>query len=99
MFESLSEKLDSIFKRLKGRGLLKEEDVDVALKEIRLALLEADVNFKVVKDFVQRVREKAVGGEVLESLSPGQQVVKIVHEEICGLLGTTNTRIQLSPNP
>lgn len=99
MFESLSDKLDSIFKKLKGKGLLKEEDVDVALKEIRLALLEADVNFKVVKDFVQHVRERAIGKEVLESLSPGQQVVKIVHEELCNLLGTTNTRIQLSPNP
>ncbi|MEW6118244.1 MAG: signal recognition particle protein [Nitrospirota bacterium] len=99
MFESLSDKLDSIFKKLKGRGLLKEEDVDVALKEIRLALLEADVNFKVVKDFVQHVRERAVGKEVLESLSPGQQVVKIVHDELCALLGTENTRIQLAPNP
>ncbi|MBI3592076.1 MAG: signal recognition particle protein [Nitrospirae bacterium] len=99
MFESLSDKLDSIFKKLKGRGLLKEEDVDVALKEIRLALLEADVNFKVVKDFVQDVRERAVGKEVLESLSPGQQVVKIVHDALCELLGTTNTRIQLAPNP
>lgn len=99
MFESLSEKLESIFKKLKGRGLLKEEDVDVALKEIRLALLEADVNFKVVKDFIQHVRERAVGKEVLESLSPGQQVVKIVHDELCALLGSANTRIQLAPNP
>ena len=99
MFESLSEKLDAIFKKLKGRGLLKEEDVDLALKEIRLALLEADVNFKVVKDFVQHVRERAVGKEVLESLSPGQQVVKIVHEGLCELLGTTSTRIHLAPNP
>lgn len=99
MFESLSEKLDGIFKKLKGRGLLKEEDVDVALKEIRLALLEADVNFKVVKEFIQHVRERAVGREVLESLSPGQQVVKIVNDELCALLGTVNTRIQLAPNP
>lgn len=99
MFESLSEKLDGIFKKLKGRGLLKEEDVDIALKEIRLALLEADVNFKVVKDFIQHVRDRAIGKEVLESLSPGQQVVKIVHDELCKLLGDTNTRIQLSPNP
>lgn len=99
MFESLSEKLEGIFKKLKGRGLLKEEDVDIALKEIRLALLEADVNFKVVKDFIQHVRDRAIGKEVLESLSPGQQVVKIVHDELCKLLGDTNTRIQLSPNP
>ncbi|MCL4490522.1 MAG: signal recognition particle protein [Nitrospirae bacterium] len=99
MFESLSDKLDSIFKKLKGRGLLKEEDVDVALKEIRLALLEADVNFKVVKEFIQHIRDRAVGKEVLESLSPGQQVVKIVHDELRELLGATNTRIQLAPNP
>jgi len=99
MFESLTEKLESIFKRLKGKGLLKEEDVEVALKEIRLALLEADVNFKVVKDFVQRIKEKAIGKEVLESLTPGQQVIKIVNEELCELLGKTNSRIQLSPNP
>jgi signal recognition particle subunit SRP54 len=99
MFESLSEKLDGIFSKLKGRGILKEEDVDVALKEIRLALLEADVNFKVVKDFVQHVRERAIGKEVLESLSPGQQVIKIVHDSLCDLLGASNTRIQLAPNP
>jgi signal recognition particle subunit SRP54 len=99
MFESLTTKLEAIFKKLKGKGLLKEEDVDLALKEIRLALLEADVNFKVVKDFVQKIREKAVGKEVLESLTPGQQVVKIVNEELCELLGKTNSRIQLSPNP
>ncbi|OGW54098.1 MAG: signal recognition particle protein [Nitrospirae bacterium RBG_13_43_8] len=99
MFESLTSKLEAIFKKLKGKGLLKEEDVDLALKEIRLALLEADVNFKVVKDFVQKIREKAVGKEVLESLTPGQQVVKIVNEELCELLGKTNIRIQLSPNP
>jgi signal recognition particle subunit SRP54 len=99
MFESLTTKLEAIFKKLKGKGLLKEEDVDLALKEIRLALLEADVNFKVVKDFVQKIREKAVGKEVLESLTPGQQVVKIVNEELCELLGKTNSRIQLNPNP
>ncbi len=99
MFESLSDKLDSIFKKLKSRGLLKEEDVDVALKEIRLALLEADVNFRVVKDFVDHVRVRAIGKEVLESLSPGQQVVKIVHDSLCELLGVSNSRIQLAPNP
>lgn len=99
MFESLTEKLESIFKRLKGKGLLKEEDIDLALKEIRLALLEADVNFKVVKDFIQKIKEKAIGKEVLESLTPGQQVIKIVNGELCELLGKTNSRIQLSPNP
>ncbi len=99
MFESLSEKLEGIFKKLKGKGVLKEGDVDLALKEIRMALLEADVNFRVVKEFVQNIREKAIGKEVLESLSPGQQVVKIVYDELCSLLGETNERIQLSPNP
>jgi signal recognition particle subunit SRP54 len=99
MFESLTEKLDSIFKKLKGKGLLKEEDVEMALKEIRLALLEADVHFKVVKDFVQKIREKAIGKEILESLTPGQQVIKIVNDELCALLCQTNSRIQLAPNP
>ncbi|MBI5632073.1 MAG: signal recognition particle protein [Nitrospirae bacterium] len=99
MFENISDKLDSIFKKLKGRGLIKEEDIDAALKEVRLALLEADVNFKVVKDFVQRIKEKALGKEVLESLTPGQQVVKIVHDELCTLLGSANVKIMLSPNP
>ncbi len=99
MFEALSEKFDQIFKKLRGKGILKEEDVDLALKEVRLALLEADVNFKVVKEFIEHVREKAVGKDVLESLTPGQQVVKIVHAELCELLGSTSSRIQLSPNP
>ncbi len=99
MFESLTEKLESIFKRLKGKGLLREEDVEIALKEIKLALLEADVHFKVVKDFIQKVKEKAIGKEVLESLTPGQQVIKIVNDELCELLGKRNIKIQLSPNP
>ncbi len=99
MFDNISEKLESIFKKLKGRGLINEEDIDAALKEVRLALLEADVNFKVVKDFVRNVKEKALGKEVLESLTPGQQVVKIVHDELCNLLGSANVKIMLSPNP
>ncbi len=99
MFESISEKLEAVFKRLKGRGLLKEEDVEIALKEIRLALLEADVNFRVAKDLVEKIKVKAVGKEVLESLTPGQQVVKIVNDELCELLGKANSRITLSPNP
>ncbi len=99
MLEALSEKLESIFKKLRSRGILKEEDIDAALKEVRLALLEADVNFKVVKDFVQSIRTKASGREVLESLTPGQQVIKIVHSELCELLGGTNAKIHLSPNP
>ena len=99
MFESISDKLDSIFKKLKGKGLIKEEDIDLALKEVRIALLEADVNFRVVKDFIQNVKTKALGKEVLESLTPGQQVVKVVHDELCSLLGVSNSRIMLSPNP
>ncbi len=99
MFESLSDKLESVFKKLKGRGFLKEEDVDAALKEVRVAFLEADVNFKVVKEFIKNVREKAVGKEVLESLTPGQQVVKVVHRELCDLLGGVAGRVRLAPNP
>jgi signal recognition particle subunit SRP54 len=99
MFESLGDKLESVFKALKGKGYLKEEDVDTALKEVRVALLEADVNYKVVKDFVKRVREQAVGKEVLESLTPGQNVVKIVHNELKELLGGETRKVQLAPNP
>ncbi len=99
MFDALSDRLEGIFSKLRSRGYLKEEDVDVALREIRLALLEADVNFKVVKDFVNRVKEKAIGQEVLKSLTPGQQVVKIVHEQLIELLGSKNEKINLAPNP
>ncbi len=94
MFESLSEKLESIFKKLKGRGILDEESVSVALKEIRIALLEADVNFKVVRDFIEDVRAKAIGKEVLDSITPGQQVVKIVHDQLATLMGGANTNIK-----
>lgn len=99
MFEALSERLEGIFKKLKGRGLLKEEDVVAALKEIKIALLEADVNFKVVKDFVEKVRVRAVGKEVIDSITPGQQVVKIVHDELCALMGRGHSKIHLAPNP
>ncbi len=99
MFDSLSDRLEGIFNKLRSRGYLKEEDVDVALREIRLALLEADVNFRVVKDFVNRIKEKAIGQEILKSLTPGQQVVKIVHDELVHLLGDRNEKIQLAPNP
>lgn len=99
MFEALTDKLEAIFKKLRSKGILKEEDVDSALKEIRIALLEADVNFRVVKSFIERVRQKAVGKEILESLSPAQQVIKIVYEELCEILGGSTSKIQLSPNP
>ncbi len=94
MFESLSEKLENIFKKLKGRGVLNEESVSAALKEIRIALLEADVNFKVVRNFIEDVRQKAIGKEVLDSITPGQQVVKIVHDQLVELMGGANTNIK-----
>lgn len=99
MFDSLTGKLEAVFKKLRGRGVLKEDDVKEALREVRLALLEADVNFKVVKEFIGRIQERAVGQEILQSLTPGQQVVKIVHEELVGLLGGTQAKLHLSPNP
>src|SRR5512139_3235812 len=97
MFDALSGKLEEVFKKLRGRGVLKEDDVKEALREVRMALLEADVNFKVVKEFVARVQERAVGQDILTSLTPGQQVVKIVHEELVGLLGGVNAKLHLSP--
>lgn len=99
MFEGLTNRLEGIFKKLKGRGILKEEDVISALKEVRMALLEADVNFRVVKDLIEKIKERAIGQEVLKSLTPGQQVVKIVHEELTGLMGGNHRKIHLSPNP
>src|SRR5512147_2024805 len=99
MFDSLTGKLEAVFKKLRGRGVLKEDDVKEALREVRLALLEADVNFKVVKDFIGRVQERAIGQEILSSLTPGQQVIKIVHEELVALLGGTQAKLHLSPNP
>ena len=99
MFENLSDKLQAVFSRLSNRGKLSEADVDVALREVRLALLEADVNFKVVKEFMARVRERAVGAEVLRSLTPAQTVIKIVHEELIRTLGEPS-RLDLSgPSP
>ena len=87
MFDSLSDKLDQVFKKLRGQGVMTEQNIKDALREVRLVLLEADVNFKVVKDFIDRVRDRAVGAEVLQSLSPGQQVIKIVHDELVSLMG------------
>jgi signal recognition particle subunit SRP54 len=87
MFENLSDKLDLIFKKLRGQGIMTEENIKEALREVRLVLLEADVNFKVVKDFVEKVRERAIGSQVLQSLSPGQQVIKIVHDELITMMG------------
>src|SRR5512147_1332539 len=86
MFDSLSEKLDGIFKKLRGQGVMTEENIRESLREVRLVLLEADVNFKVVKDFIERIKERAVGLQVLQSLAPGQQVIKIVHDELISLM-------------
>ena len=99
MFETLSEKLQRVFKNLRGEGRLTEQHIEEALKEIRMALLEADVNFKVVKQFTDRVKSKAVGAEVLQSLSPGQQVVKIVRDELIEILGGTNVRLNFASQP
>ncbi|MCM1528722.1 MAG: signal recognition particle protein [Alistipes sp.] len=98
-FEGLSEKLNSVFKKLKSRGKLTEKDVKEAMREVKLALLEADVSYKVVKDFVSKVSERAVGEEVLNSLTPAQQVIKIVNEELCSLMGSSNSRINFASKP
>ena len=95
-FENLSEKLQNTFKKLRGKGVLTEEDIDLAMREVKLALLEADVNFKVVKEFVSSVKEKAIGTDVLNSLTPGQQVIKIVNEELISLMGGTNSKLTFS---
>ena len=96
-FEGLTDKLQNAFKKLSSRGKLSESDVKAAMKEVRLALLEADVNYKVVKDFIKKVTERAVGAEILESLTPAQQVIKIVNEELAALMGGTNARLTYSP--
>jgi signal recognition particle subunit SRP54 len=97
-FESLSEKIQNVFKKLRGKGVLTEDDVKAALKEVRMALLEADVNFKVVKQFTKAVQERAVGTDVMNSLTPGQMVIKIVNEEMVKLLGSETTELELKPS-
>lgn len=99
VFEGLSEKLQETMKRIRGQGRVSEKDVKDMMREIKLALLEADVNFKVVKDFINKVSERCVGSDVLESLTPGQQVVKIVHEELIELLGKEQSKLTFSPKP
>ena len=96
-FDSLSEKLQNVFKNLRGKGRLTEADVKAAMREVKLALLEADVNFKVVKQFIKAVNERAIGQDVLTSLTPGQMVIKIVNEEMVKLMGDTTTDIVLKP--
>src|SRR5512140_2769409 len=99
MFENLQEKLQRAFKNLRGQGTLTQENIQEALKEIRMALLEADVNFKVVKTFIDRVQEKAVGQEVMTALSPAQQIVKIVHDELVEVLGKDTAKLKFASQP
>src|SRR3989440_7606211 len=99
MFDSLSSKLQSAFKNLRGLGKISEANVGDALREVRMALLEADVNFKVARDFIERVKAKSVGQEVVQSIQPGQQIIKIIHDELVDLLGSSNAGLQLSGNP
>lgn len=99
MFDSLREKLDGVFKSLRGKGKLSEEDVKLAMRQVRLSLLEADVNFKVVKDLVSKITERAIGAEVLESLTPSQMVIKIVNEELIALMGCGNEKIKIADRP
>lgn len=96
-FDSLTEKLQNVFKNLRSKGRLTEDDVKAALKEVKMALLEADVNFKVVKKFVKDVQERAVGQDVMNGLNPGQMVIKIVNEEMVRLMGSETTEIALRP--
>lgn len=98
-FESLSDKLASVFKKLRGKGKLTEQDIKDAMREVRMALLEADVNYKVAKDFIAGVTQRAMGQEVMESLTPAQQVIKIVNDELCALMGSTNAKLEVSDKP
>ncbi len=98
-FESLTDKLQNTFRKLKGKGKVSEKDLKDAMREVKLALLEADVNFKVVKDFIKQVTERASGAEVMESLTPAQQVIKIVNEELVSLMGGTEQKLNISPKP
>ena len=98
-FEGLSDKLQSITRKLRGKSRITEADLKEVLREVKLALLEADVNYKIVKDFIRVVEEKALGQDVLKSLTPGQQVVKIVKDELVRLLGGQESKINFTPNP
>ena len=96
-FDSLTEKLQNVFRNLRSKGRLTEDDVKTALREVKMALLEADVNFKVVKSFIKNVQERAVGQDVMNGLNPGQMVIKIVNEELVALMGSETTQIRLEP--
>src|SRR3954470_17623834 len=99
MFDSLTNKLQKVFKDLRGLGKISEENVSDALREVRMALLEADVNFKVARDFIERVKTKSIGAEVMQSIQPGQQIIKLIHDELVDLLGSSNASLELSGNP
>src|ERR1700751_1520584 len=99
MFDTLAGKLQNAFKNLRGLGKISESNVGDALREVRLALLEADVNFKVARDFIERVKTKSLGQEGIESVHPGQQIIKIIHDELVELLGSSNAGLDLSGNP
>src|SRR4029077_9296659 len=99
MFDSLSSKLQNAFRNLRGLGKISEGNVGDALREVRLALLEADVNFKVARDFIERVKTKSIGLEVVQSIQPGQQIIKVIHDELVELLGSANAGLELSGNP
>ena len=98
-FESLAGKLEAAFKKLRGKGRLTEDDIKTAMREVKMALLEADVNFKIVKDFIKNVSERSVGADVLESLTPGQQVIKIVNEELIKLMGEKPVKLTFNSKP
>src|SRR5512141_3464279 len=99
MFETRSNKLQNAFKNLRGLGKISESNVADSLREVRMALLDADVNFKVARDFIERVKTKSLGQEVIQSIQPGQQIIKIIHDELVELLGSENAGMQLSGNP
>src|SRR6266478_4683957 len=99
MFDSLSGKLQNVFRNLRGLGKISESNVADSLREVRMALLDADVNFKVARDFIERVKEKAIGQQVIQSIQPGQQVIKIIHDELVELLGSSNASLRLDGNP
>ena len=99
MFEKLQERLDAVFKKVKGYGKLSEANIKESLREVRVALLEADVNYKVARDFLDKVKEKAMGEDVMSSITPGQKFIKIVYDEMCSLLGETNKPLDVAGSP
>src|SRR2546421_8789422 len=99
MFDTLSGKLQNAFKNLRGLGKISEANVSDALREVRLALLDADVNFKIVRDFIEKVKVKSLGQEVIQSIQPGQQIIKIIYDELVALLGSANAALELKGQP